>query len=470
MNRKQRRADAKYGAPQTTALPSPEQLLYGAALQHYQARRFAQAQPLLLQLIAANPRDHDALNMLGAIAFQTLQLDTAEELFRRAMAVRPNEATAHSNLGNLLLHQKKLEEAVVSLRRATRLTSTIPQPLNTLGTTLRTLNRLDEAIAAYRKAIPLDPNCPETHYFLAESLLMKGDFAEGWSEYEWRWGTGQMIADRLDVAQPQWRGEAAPGKTLLIHAEQGYGDSLQFCRYAPMAAEAGLRVILAAPAPLIRLLRSLPGIDSFVASGETVTDFDLHCPMLSLPLAFKTTLQTIPGTTPYLHADREQQDSWQSRLAALPPGKRIGLAWAGNPIKRNTPLAIDPRRSITLDQLAPLFDLPGLQFFSLQKDIAEPPAQFPLHNFMPEIQDFADTAALIANLDLVISVDTSTAHLASALNKPVWMLDRADPCWRWLAGRLDSPWYPSMRIFRQKELGNWSTVINEVVAALQQQK
>ena len=301
------------------------------------------------------------------------------------------------------------------------------------------------------------------------ALLARGDLAAGWDEYEWRWKTPQMVNYQRGFAQPLWLGEPAEGRTLLIYAEQGFGDTLQFCRYVPMAAERGARIILEVPRHLFRLMHSLPGVTQVVAHGETLPPFDLQCPMLSLPLALgTTTLEAIPATVPYLHADTMQVAAWRARLAAMGhQGVRVGLVWAGSPRKQLAiASALDRRRSIAPERLAPLFTLPGVQFFSLQKDGPAPPAEFALLDVMHEMGDFADTAGLIANLDLVISVDTSVAHLAGALGKPVWVMDRSDPCWRWLVGRSGSPWFPTLRLFRQPEPGDWQAVIDGVRSEL----
>jgi hypothetical protein len=293
------------------------------------------------------------------------------------------------------------------------------------------------------------------------ALLAQVDWPAGWQEYDWRWKTPDLSKAWRGFPQKQWLGEPAEGRTLLIHAEQGFGDTLQFCRYTPLAAARGLRVILEVPGPLVRLLRCLPGVDRVVERGEALPDFDLHCPMLSLPLAFGTTLSSLPGAVPYLHADPELTAAWRARLAAVDiQGPRVGLVWAGNPGK-----VADARRSLPADRLAPLF-VDGAHFVSLQKNGPATPADLPLTNFMGEVADFADTAALVANLDLVISVDTAVAHLAGALGKLVWVLDRFDPCWRWLAGRRDSPWYPTLRLYRQPTPGDWAPVLAEVLRDL----
>jgi tetratricopeptide (TPR) repeat protein len=335
-----------------------------------------------------------------------------------------------------------------------------PAPYHSaLGNALRELGRPGEAIASYRKAIALAPDLIDAHYNIATTLLAEGDLQAGWTEFEWRWKTVYMAGSQRTFKQAQWTGEPARGQTLLIYAEQGFGDSLQFCRYATLAAKRGLRVILEVQAPLVRLLRTLPGVDQVMALGEPLPDFDVHCPMMSLPLAFATTVETIPGSAAYLRADPMQVAVWQTRLDGMPQrGPRIGLVWAGSAM-----LTADRRRSINPEKLAPLFRLSGFHFFSVQKSGQAAPSDFPLTDYMDEMDDFADTAALIANLDLVISVDTAVAHLAAALGKPVWLLDRFDHDWRWLTGRRDSPWYPTLRLYRQPQRGDWDAVLAEVL-------
>jgi tetratricopeptide (TPR) repeat protein len=439
----------------------------GTALQ--EQARLEEAVACYRRAIDLNPGFGEAHNSLGAALQEQGRPDEAVACYRRAIALKPDYPGAYNNLSTALQEQGLLDEAVDSCRRAIDLDPDFGEAHNSLGTTLLEQGHLDEAIACYRRAIDLNPDYADAHCNLAMALLARGNLAAGWEENEWRWKTPQMAKAYRGFAQPQWRGEAAAGQTLLVHAEQGFGDSLQFCRYAPLAAARGLRVIVEAPRPLVRLLRSLPGVAQVVTHGEALPAFDLHCPMLSLPLALGiTTLAAIPSTVPYLHADSAQVAAWRARLAAMAnQGPRIGLVWAGNP-REHLPSgsAVDRRRSIGPEPLAPLFDLPGLHFFSLQKDGPAAPPDFPLTDFMREMGDFADTAALIANLDLVISVDTSVAHLAAALGKPVWLLDRFDPCWRWLVGRRDSPWYPTLRLFRQPNPGDWRSVVETVRAEL----
>ena len=286
------------------------------------------------------------------------------------------------------------------------------------------------------------------------ALLSRGDMAEGWQEYEWRWRTAALAPFRRDFPQPQWRGEPAEGRTLLIHAEQGLGDSIQFCRYASLAAARGLHVIMEVQKPLVRLLRGLPDVDQVVAQGEEpLPSFDLHCPMQSLPLAFGDHHRDhSQRPRPTFAPTRRRQRPGRTRLDAVgSPGPRIGLAWAGNPA-----MIRDRQRSLAPHQLAPLLALARHCISSAcKKTVPVRLPDAPITDFMAEMEDFADTAALIADLDLVISVDTAVAHLAAALGKPVWLLDRFDPDWRWLLGRRDSPWYPSLRLYRQPRPGSW---------------
>jgi Flp pilus assembly protein TadD len=527
VNREQRRADSKrrgQATPSAAAHP-----LLGAAVQHHQAGRLEEAEQLYRRLLRTAPRDPDALHLLGAISCQRGHPDAAAKLIRQAIAINPSEASYHSNLGvalkelglpedavdcfrraialnpdqpdahnslgNALAGLGRVEEALESYRKAIILRPDYPEAHFNLGITLKEQERIDEAIAcyqraivsrpnyqeahynlgnafrdqrrlteaiaAYRRGIALRPDFPDAHHNVALALLADGAFTEGWAEYEWRWRTSQLLDARRDFARPRWTGDPAAGRTLLIHAEQGFGDTLQFCRYATMAAARGMRVIMEVQPGLVRLLRDLPGAETVLPRGEQLPDFDLHCPMLSLPLAFRTTAETIPNAAPYLRAEAAAAERWRTRLAMTHDRRpRVGVAWAGKP----TNLA-DHKRSIAPERLAPLFEAPAVQFVSLQKD-GPPPDGLPLTDFMPEMEDFADTAALIANLDLVISVDTAVAHLAAALGKPVWLLDRFDACWRWLAGRVDSPWYQSLLIYRQPRPGDWNTVVADVVRDL----
>ena len=472
----------------------------GTAL--HRAGETDQAKDCYRKALSLQPLFPEALNGLGNICLELGQPEEAADCYRQALAIDPDYPDALGNLGNALLRQGRLDEAADCLQRAITRSPGMELGHFYLAEVRRKQDRLEAAAACYRTALALNPNreiahhnlgamymrlahpqaataCfraairlrpdfPEAHNNLAMSLLTLGEMPAGWQEHEWRWQCPPISEAERDFAQPQWRGEPAPGKTLLIHAEQGYGDTLQFCRYAPLVRDRGLHVIMEAPRPLTRLLSGLQGVERVVATGSALPPFDVHCPMLSLPLAFGTTLDTIPGATPYLVADPAAAASWSARLApGRRAGPRIGLVWAGS-ARIHWPAAadIDRRRSLPPELLRPLLAVPGLQFYSLQIGGPPVPAGFPLIDHMDEMHDFAGTAALVANLDLIVAVDTAVAHLAGALGRPVCLLDRFDHCWRWLAGRRDTPWYEAMRVYRQPRPGDWEAVVAELAADL----
>jgi Flp pilus assembly protein TadD len=434
--------------------------------------RAAEAEASCRQALRLRPDYPEAHNNLGGALWAVGRLDEAEECCRQALRLRPDYPEAHNNLGNALRDLGRPEEAEASCREALRLRPDYPDAHSNLGAALYSLGRSAEAEESCREAGRLSPDYPDAHTNLAHALLLAGRFEEGWSEYEWRWKTRQLADGARNFPVPQWSGEPIGERTILLHAEQGLGDTLQFCRYLPLMAP-GVRIVLEAQAPLVRLLSRLPGVTQIIAQGERLPPFDLHCPLLSLPRAFGTTLDSIPATTPYLAADPPQAAHWRERIAGL-PGMRVGLVWAGGQRHGLTNLIIaDRRRSITLDAMAPLAEASGISFISLQKgepaaQAAHPPAGMALHDFTADLHDFADTAALIDGLDLVISVDTAVAHLAGALGKPVWLLNRFDTDWRWLLNRDDSPWYPTLRQFRQPAPGDWTSVLHASRDALRQ--
>jgi len=414
------------------------------------------------RVIGLTPNDPNAHYNLGIILQQLGMLDEAIVCFRRAVDLKPDHAELYNSLGGALEEQSLSDEAIVCFRRAITLKPNYPEAHNNLGVALKRQGHLYESSTLYRTAIGLRPDYAGAHYNLGMALLAQGDMAVGWQEYEWRWKVPEEIRDQLKFAEPQWQGEPAVGKVLLIHCEQGFGDTIQFCRYAPLATAMGLKVIIVVRKPLVRLLGSLRGVEMVVERGAELPNFDLYCPMLSMPLALGTTIATIPGASRYLHANETQLAFWRMRLAATGnKGRRVGLAWAGS-----TMSGADRRRSMTPDRLARLFGVAGLDFFSLQIGGPAMPKELRVTDVMDEMDDFADTAALIANLDLIISVDTAIGHLGAALGKPVWLLDRFDPCWRWLVGRRDSPWYPTLRIYRQPRPGDWESVLAEVTRDL----
>jgi tetratricopeptide (TPR) repeat protein len=384
----------------------------------------------------------------------------------RAIALAPNYAEAHNNRGNVLRDTARPAEALASYDRAIALKPDYYQALCNRGCALRDLLRLDEARASFEHALALQPEFAAAYWNKSHIHLLTGDFAEGWKLFEWRWkGSNIQHTERI-FPKPRWRGERPiAGKTLLIHAEQGFGDTLQFCRYAPLIAALGARVVIEAPRAILPVLATLKGEYTFAKVGTPMPDFDLHCPMMSLPLAFGTTLETIPAEVPYLFADPEKQRAWRERLGTKTT-KRIGLVWSGRP-----GLAPDLTRSMPMRHLAPLTRLP-VELHCLQNEIrdndAAELAQFPqIHTHQDDLHDFADTAALIAELDLVITVDTSVAHLAGSMGRPVWILLPWAGEWRWLLNRTDSPWYPSATLLRQPRIGDWDGVVGEICNRLQ---
>ncbi|EGY00993.1 TPR repeat-containing protein II [Nitrospirillum viridazoti Y2] len=423
------------------------------------------------QALVLNPFDARLHNALGIAHHDAGDLAQAMSCFEDALASDPDDPQAHNNMGHLLQVENRLDDALAFFDWALALRPDYPEALNNSGVVLQMQGRLDQAIALYRRAVALRPDYAAAHKNLGMTLLAAGQYEEGWREFEWRWQDAQLAGARRPFTCPQWRGEEAPCRIVLIHGEQGYGDSLQFCRYIPLVARRGLRVVVEVPQPLVRLMRRLPGVEQVVAYGQALPPFDLHCPMMSLPLAFGTSFATIPVPIPYLSADPAEVEVWRRRLLLAAPGDNrplVGLVWAGAARAGTPDVAVaDRRRSMGLAVLMPLLDDDSVRFISLQKDAAEMEVPAGLGGLIDSVVDFADTAALVSNLDLVISVDTAVAHLAAAMGVSVWLLNRFDSCWRWLRGRDDSPWYPTtLRQFRQARLGDWGGVVQSVRAAL----
>jgi tetratricopeptide (TPR) repeat protein len=385
--------------------------------------------------------------------------------YERAITLKPGYAEAHNGLGNALCDLGRPGDALAHYQQAIALNPGYQEACYNTGNALRALDRHGEALAHFERAVALRPDHAEAHENLGILLLLHGRLGQGWQHYEWRNRTPTAAGSRA-FPQPLWTGaEDLAGKTIFLHWEQGLGDTIQFCRYAPLVAARGARVVMAVQDPLAAFLKQLePAIEVIGNSQHSPPVFDCHAPLMSLPLAFATTLETIPASPRYLAAGRDAVARWADRL---PPGPkpRVGLVWSGSTKHQN-----DSRRSMTLDQLAPLLDA-DVHWICLQKEfrrgetetldrrgnIAIPGAA---------LTDFAETAAVIDHLDLVISVDTSVAHLAGAMGKPVWILLPFTPDWRWLLDRSDSPWYPSARLFRQPRPGDWASVVAAARAAL----
>lgn len=442
----------------------------GNALQRL--RRLPAAATCYRRAAALAPGFAEAYYNHGITLWDQGQLGQAAQNYRRAVIMRPDYAKAYNNLGNALAHLGRMEEAQTAYRVAQALAPAAEEILLNTGTLAARCGLDGEAEAHCRRALGVNPAFPEAHTELGMLLLAQGKMRDGFAEYEWRcrervW---QDQAPRLP-GRP-WNGEPLAGRTLLLHAEQGFGDTIQFCRFAPQLRQRGARVLLLCPKPLLRLMGSLHGIDGIVSDGDPSPAADFTLPLLSVPRALGVTLETIPANVPYLSPDPAAAEAWNRRLRSH-DGLKVGLVWAGAARRHDIAASlVDRRRSLDLTQLHPLAGLAGVRFFSLQMgEAAEQSAAWPkasdLIDVTGELTDFADTAALVANLDLIISVDTAVAHLAGALDRPVWLLSRFDGCWRWLRDRTDSPWYPSLRIFRQQKPGDWAPVIRRITAELE---
>ncbi len=410
-----------------------------------------------------DPRYAEAWNNLGCVMQMQGRLAEAAQHFRKALDINPALAQANQNLGSLLRDASRLEAAAESYRNAIRAQPGDASLHVDLGNTLRDQEKLDEAIASFDAALKIKPDHAEAHFSKALVLLLQGELARGWQEYEWRWRREPAVR-QFPVAE--WDGLPMPDGDLLLYAEQGFGDTLQFIRYAALAARRCRRVIVECQAELKALVATAPGVAQVAAPGEPLPEFAAQLPLLSLPRVFQTTLETIPAEVPYLRADPERLRAWRERLAADGEAFKVGLCWAGRPEQWD-----NTSRSAALDALAPLAMRRGVVYYSLQKgpaaaEAAHPPAGMSLKDYSSELRDFSDTAALISALDLVITVDTSVAHLAGALGAPTWVMLSRLPDWRWLLEDERCPWYPSMRLFRQQESGDWRSVAERIARAL----
>jgi hypothetical protein len=444
------------------------QQAFDLAVRQHQAGRLHEAESLYRQIVAIDSGFFKAHCNLGLVLAAQGRLDEAIAAYRAATAIHPNLAEAHNNLGNALKEKGELDEAIAVFRRALALKPEYAEAHNNLGAALLAQGHIDEAIAAHRQAVAFDPRVPDIHYNLSLDLLTRGDLQQGWEEYEWRWKLPSFQPYLRRFSQPLWDGSPLDGRTILLYAEQGYGDAIQFIRYVPLVAQRGGKIVIECGVELRRLFQSMAGICQIVVRAERLPAFDVHAPLLSLPRIFGTTLNNVPDSVSYLSADPADITAWGRRMDRLEPAVKVGLAWAGRPTHLN-----DANRSIKLAMLAPLAKVSGVRFFSLQKGAAAEQvasdalsAGIELIDFAGDLNDYADTAALIANLDLVIAVDTSVVHLAGAMGKLVWVLLPFVPDWRWTMTGERSPWYPTARLFRQASRGDWTSVIRRVVEGL----
>ena len=426
-----------------------------------QAGRPAAAAELIRKALAVNPGHADAHCNLGAALLELGDLRGADAAFRRALEINPAISEALNNLGNIARQQDRPEEAAENYRRALQYAPGIAETHSNLGVVLHIMGRFVDAEACFRQALKINPDNAEAHANLAATLLQTGRLKEGWAENEWRWRKKNFPSPARNFPQPRWDGSPLDGKTLLLHAEQGFGDTILFIRYAPLCAERGGRVVVECQPQLKRLLTGVDGIDELAAQGEQLPPFDVHLPMASLPLIFETTLDSIPPCSGHIKADPALCEEWQGRLPKM-QGRKIGLVWQGNKAQKK-----DRTRSLPLALLAPLLEVPSASFVSLQKGDGEDQiGAHRLANPVSGINDFADTAAITMLLDLVICVDTATAHLAAALGKPTWVLLEHVPDWRYMQDGETSPWFLSMRLFRQSAPGDWKGVVADVKRAL----
>jgi tetratricopeptide (TPR) repeat protein len=459
---------SRVSLPQTPQVPVPLQELLKLAGEFLDKGRLDEAEHLLDRILSAAPSTESALHLKGILLFRRNRHEAAVELIERAVQLMPDKALFHRNLCPIYERIGRYDDALRVGHRALDMNEYDLQTLHNLALVHYRRLELDDSIACARRALAIDPSAPGPHFQLAETLLLRGEFTEGWEEYEWRY--------RIDDDQPlplppnecpQWDGAALAGNTLLLIADQGFGDVIQFCRYIPWVRERCLNVVVAADPVMHPLIRQVsPGV-KLVGRWDQCPTFAAYCPLSGLPRLHGTMLETIPSDVPYLHADPVRTAAWRARLDGLarPNMRRIGIIWAGRPTHKN-----DSNRSAALAAFGPLAALEGIALVSLQKGpgraaIAGYFDRAPLLNLGAEIADFDDTMAIIETLDLVVTVDTSVAHLAGAMGKPVWILLPYAPDWRWLLSRNDSPWYPSARLFRQSRPGDWGGVAHRVAEA-----
>jgi Flp pilus assembly protein TadD len=446
---------------------TPEQAL-ARAQAAAQAKRLQEANGICADVLAASPDHPAALALQGIVAAMAGDPERGIVLLRRAIQLRPGNATWYAHLGSLCRSTHRLDEALIAGQESVRLDSSNPEHLVNLSLIFSDADDREHAIACLLRAIGLKHDHADAHLAMAQNLLAMGDFDAGWIEYEWRNLTEAGKATMPAMTSAPWNGMSLPNGKLLLVGDQGYGDTIQFARYIPLVADRCQEVIVGCSAEMEPLLAGIPGVSQYCHRWTDVPGHAAHCRLSTLPYLLRTNLDTIPGQAPYLKADPARITHWGRRLdASLPAGvKRIGLAWTGRPTHPN-----DRRRSMPLAQLKIFADAGPAVFVSLQKPMPardlEDMRHFPgMTDLSQDLTDFGETAALIQNLDLVITVDTAMGHLAGALGKPTWILIPKAADWRWMLDRQDTPWYPSVRLFRQQKPGAWDEPMGELLAAL----
>jgi len=427
-----------------------------------QLERHAEALESYDRAIAARPGYAEAFNNRGVALSGLGRASEAVDSYTRALALKPGYSSAWNNLGLALADLDRPAEALQSYDRAIALDPHSAEALYNRANALRDLHRHRDAVDSYERALAIKPDYAAAHWNLADCRLLLGDFDRGWEEYEWRWKIDLAGHERTRFPQPLWLGDFdLRGRTILLYSEMGFGDTLLFCRYAKQVAALGARVVLQVQPALVPLLESLEGVAQVVASGALLPAFDCQCPLMSLPLAFKTNLGNLPAEIPYLRSDPARVAAWRRKLGTEKARPRIGLVWSGSMKLKND------RRSMPLAQMLRLVG-DWAEWLSLQTEVRAPDlpllaTRADLRDLGGQLTDFADTAALIDLLDVLVTVDTSIAHVAGAMGKPAWILLPFDPHdWRWMLDRHDSPWYPTARLFRQPVSGDWASVIGNV--------
>ena len=445
--------------------PDHAEAHYNLGSLHRDVDRMEEAAQAFQNYIAINPGNAEAHHNLGIALRDIGRLDDAAASYQKALALDPDMDAAHNNLGLVMLDQGLMDDAIGCFQKALTLNPISVKALANLGSAQKDLGRLDQAKTSYLKALSADPDLAEVHHNLGIVHLLTGDFDNGWREYDWRWRMGDFSSRRAEIDKPLWDGGALSKKTIFLYPEQGFGDAVQFSRYATMLQARSGRVVLEAPLPLARLFKTLEGVDRLIASGDPPPAFDCHAPLLDLPRLLGTNSDTIPGAQSYLSTDADLTRQWAEQLGPW-DDFRVGIAWAGNPIHLN-----DRNRSMDPALFKPLTEIEGISLYSLQVGADEDARQRiggNLTDTASSLSDFTETAAVIANLDLVIGIDTSVIHVAGALGRPVWTLLPFMPDWRWLLESEDTPWYPSMRLFRQNTPGDWNGVMDRVCSALKE--
>jgi tetratricopeptide (TPR) repeat protein len=430
---------------------------YNLGVSLAELERFEEAIQAYQSALAARPNWPDALSNLGTALMELKQFSQAQEVFEKATQLNPQFAQAWYNLGNALRQEGKLEPAKAMFHRALEITPDYPEALTNLGQALMAQGKINEALETYDRVIRMHPDFALAHWNRSYALFAKGDWTPAWREYEWRWKV-----ESLHLKKPahgvEWDGSDLRGRTILLYSEAAFGDAIHFFRFAQVIAQRAAKVIVQVPRELVRLFREGTGIE-IVSIDQPLPDFDVQYPLMSLPLVLGTTEQTIPARRPYLFADPMLVSAWRPKMPADPNLLRVGIAWRGRPNP-------DPQRSIPSEFLEPLGTVPNVWFLNLQVGHTAAAPPFPIADFRNQMNDFASVAAAMANLDLVLTIDSASAHLAGALGLPTWTLLKFAPDWRWLRDRDDSPFYPTMRLFRQPTPGDWTSVIRQVAQQL----